>query len=251
MLMLYTTIGAAIGIILLFAISFAMEKFSWRRFTVKNIAILGVLVALSVTLTNVIGYTVIFGMKIMLGNFVVFLTGMVFGPLAGVVTGLASDTVGAFIHLGGVFHLGFMFIKILIGFVGSLVFAFKSNRYWVVKMVVAYVLFILVHLFFLTPLFTWALYGTSFAQVNFIKKAILAPFQMVVYPFLTYSCFNVLWVLLRKDVGTSRAVWVGRHGTLNLVVKPRKTEYQKLIESKAVKPRKRVFNRQKSIKKDA
>ncbi|AUF83839.1 folate family ECF transporter S component [Mesoplasma syrphidae] len=231
MLMLYTTIGAALGIIFLFAISFAMEKFTWRRFTVKNISILGVLVALSVSLTNVIGYTSIFGFQIMLGNFVIFLTGMVFGPLAGVVTGLASDTVGSLINLGGVYHLGFMLIKILIGFTGALVFVFKSNRFWVIKMVVAYVLFILIHLFFLTPLFMWALYGTSFAQVDFIKKAILAPVQMIVYPFLTYSCFNILWILLRKEAGTTKTVWVGRNGSLNLIARPKKTEYQKLMES--------------------
>jgi ECF transporter S component (folate family) len=84
---------------------------------------------MSAVLTNVVGYSYIFGVQMMLGNFLIFLTGMMFGPLIGTVSAIITDTIGSLINMGGAYHAGFMLIKVILGVSGGLVFLFKTNAY--------------------------------------------------------------------------------------------------------------------------
>ncbi|WP_051350851.1 folate family ECF transporter S component [[Acholeplasma] multilocale] len=226
--MIVTQVICAALIVALLTSGAIMEKFSLKRFNVKNIALLGMLVALSVVLTNFVGYAMLFGRKIMVGNFIMFLTGMMFGPLSGMVAGISSDITGSILNSGGGFHFGFMLIKVMIGFAGSLVFFNKNTKYWIPKMVLIYTICIILHLFVIHPIAISALYGSSIAAVNWISKLILLPIQVVVYPFLTYSCFMVLFIFIRNDVGKPNSAWVGRHGEVKFTFKPKISEAEKI-----------------------
>lgn len=87
------------------------------------------MVALSIVFTNLIGYNLKFlGIQISLGNFIVFLIGMLLGPLAGVVGGLVSDSIGSLINISGSYHVNFLLAKILFGFFGACVFMGRRNN---------------------------------------------------------------------------------------------------------------------------
>jgi ECF transporter S component (folate family) len=101
---------------------FIQRKNLKKAYNTLSLTLVGLFCALSVIMTNVVGYSMIFGFKIMLGNFLIFLIGMLFGPVLGMIAGTVSDGVGILINLSGTFHFGFLFIKAFIGFCGGLVF---------------------------------------------------------------------------------------------------------------------------------
>ncbi|ATZ19032.1 hypothetical protein ESOMN_v1c06500 [Williamsoniiplasma somnilux] len=232
----WITNGSAIFVILLLFIgSLAIEKFSFKRFTTKNIALIGLLCAVAVVLTNVVGYSRIFGFQIMIGNFVIFLTGMAFGPLVGVVIGVVADGVGALINLSGTFHAGFMLEKVLFGVLGSFVFFSKSNKWWILKVILFMSLAIIIGLFAINPISLWSSgFVDGYIYTTFIKHLIMFPIELVVYGLLTISCFRVLWIFLKKMPNREKSAWVARNGDIRFLMKKHESELTK-IENKKIK----------------
>lgn len=236
----WITNGSAIAVIFGFSfIAFAIEKFSFDRFTVKNITIIGVLCALSVVLTNVVGYSRIFGFQIMIGNFVIFLAGMALGPLVGIVTGIVTDSVGALINLSGTFHAGFMLIKVLYGVLGSAVFMWKTNRWWILKTAGLMTLAVTIGLFAISPISLWSMgFPNGYVYASMIRKIILTPLEIVIYTGLTIPCFRVIWIFLKNNHDPKYCAWVARHGDFRFIVKQQQSELLKLQEKQKYLPKK-------------
>lgn len=225
----WITNGAAIGLSICFLFGAWLLDRQWKkRFTTVNITLIATLCALSVVLTNVIGYSQILGMRIMVGNFILFLTGMIFGPIAGVLIGVVTDGVGSLVFLGGIYHSGFMLEKIIFGFLGSLIFTFKTVKWWQVKVFILMGLGIILQLFVLTPISLWASGGAGYMIASLIKKVIIFPIELTIYPILTITSMRVIWLLLAKIPNSQTTVWAMRKGDVRFLLKPKKTMTEEL-----------------------
>ncbi|ATZ20587.1 folate family ECF transporter S component [Mesoplasma coleopterae] len=218
MLFWVTNIIAVLLIFSLFFIGMFIDKIHAKKFTVKNITLLGLIVALSIILTNVIGYSMVFGFRIMIGNFMIFFAGMVFGPLGGIIAGFCSDLVGSMINITGTFHFGFMLSKIFIGFCGALVFIFKKNNFWFIKMIFFLILSLAITSFLITPICLVASGLGSLAAINYIKKVIILPIELLIFIPSIYACLKISSLLLKSEIQQPSRPWFLRHGELKFKI---------------------------------
>ncbi|ACU78755.1 folate family ECF transporter S component [Mycoplasma mycoides] len=211
----YWITTAIFGVLLIgiWVLGLWMEKFSLKTFTIKNIAIIGTLVALSVILSYVVNrnFLQILGTRITLGYFVNFLIGMIFGPLAGILAGIATDLIGTMIVGSGGWHIGFVFAKSMLGFLGSLVFLFKNNKYWVALMIWSYAIGLFLVIFIIHPISFVTVGGPSLAIAYSITKFIVYPVELVLYSLLTYASIRVIYILIKKDLNTKNRQWILRN----------------------------------------
>lgn len=230
MIYVLTNIGAWLGIAILFYIGVLLDYKNWKKISILTITITSLLIALSVILTNVISYTIPFPftgggvIKLALGNFLIFVIGMLFGPFFGVLSGLATDALGALVNIAGTYHSGFAFNLALYGFLGSMVFLFKSDKFWILKTIILYTISFALISFAFNVL--W-LYATGLKQVlfpmAFVVRAIKFPIQLAIYLPMVISSFTILYKLIisRHNI----ALWCTQKGLL--VLTPIKFKKQK------------------------
>ncbi|WP_374696171.1 folate family ECF transporter S component [Spiroplasma endosymbiont of Polydrusus formosus] len=200
MLHLLTNIGAWIGTAILFGIGFLLDYKNLKKINILTITIASLLIALSVILNNLISYTIpiVFGgIKLSLGNFLIFVTGMLFGPFFGVLSGVATDTLEALVNISGMYHSGFVFNLSFYGFMGSMVFLFKSKKLWIMKTIILYIITFVIISFGLNVLWLYSIgWNQVILRTTFIAKAIKFPIQMVIYLQIIISSFTILYKLI-------------------------------------------------------
>lgn len=113
------------------------------RFTTRTATNLGLLTAISIVLTRVFGFIIpiagVGALRISFGEIPIMLSGILFGPVAGAVTGVAADLIGYAINShGGAFFPGFTFTAALTGIIpGLLLFRrMKDPQWWQVGLTV-------------------------------------------------------------------------------------------------------------------
>lgn len=209
-----TNLVAIIGIFIL--ILFAWKTNSRMKIiTTINISIMSIFVALSIVLTNIIGYSFIFfGKQMQLGRLIIFTCGMLMGPICGIIVGLSSDVIGMLINTSGLIHFGFTFGQCLTGFLGAMVFVNKnSNQFWIWKVFIFWLLAIIIQLFIIHPismgvllfnnwkdLFVWFLAGV-------VGKIITLILQMIFYSIFTLASFRVFWTLYDRVSSYQLSLW--------------------------------------------
>lgn len=208
--MFYYISNAFFGLLVLFLLvstSWCQKKLI-KRLNIKNIIIIAMFVALSVVLTNFIGYFVtVFGVKVMLGNFLIFVCGVLFGPFFGVVAGLCSDVTGSLTLIISEFHFGYMFSKILLGFLGGFVFAPKENRFWKIRLVFFLIVGLSLSSFVVTPIALASVKGWEYTLASYWKKFIIVPSQIVIYTPIVFACINISYLLLKSDIFKPSKPW--------------------------------------------
>lgn len=148
------------------------------------------LVALSVVLTRYLSILLPIGgaqgVRIGFGSIPINLSGILFGPVIGGITGLAADALGMLISPQGTFHPGFMFSSMLTGVIPGIVFLGVRRRYngelkikpgnvFVGQLLVALVVSLVLNTFWLSQLF-----GNSFLILlppRMLNAAINVPVQ--------------------------------------------------------------------------
>ena len=135
-----------------------------NKILVNNLVKAAMLTALSIILSRVLGIQITPNIKISFGTLPLMLTGILFGPMLGALSGLASDLIGIMINIGGTYHPGFTLGAILTGMVPGIIFKYGKKKDLSIK-----VLILLVILFvyginhgLLTPLWLTQLYGTPY-----------------------------------------------------------------------------------------
>lgn len=180
------------------------------------------LIALSVLLTNLLSYSfLVVGttIRLALGNFLLFTTGMIFGPFTGMISGLLSDTLGTLINNGGVYHFGFAFAKSLFGLSGGLVFLYKNNKWLFLKIISYFSLNFLIYSFVISPLSVASLYNSySLAILMGVGKLLRFPIEIGIYLPLVFLSFNLLSFLLWRVRGKQKKnkLWCFRNGRVSL-----------------------------------
>lgn len=113
------------------------------RFTTRTATNLGLLTAISIVLTRVFGFIIpiagVGALRISFGEIPIMLSGILFGPVAGAVTGVAADLIGYAINShGGAFFPGFTLTAALTGIIpGLLLFRrMKDPQWWQVGLTV-------------------------------------------------------------------------------------------------------------------
>ncbi|AEM68465.1 folate family ECF transporter S component [Mycoplasma putrefaciens] len=223
-------------ILFLFFVGWFLDRYFWRKITIQVMALLGILIALCVIATNVIGYSRIFGFQIQLGNFLIFFSGMILGPLAGALVGLLSDLTGLIIS-GGVPHFGFTLVKVMYGFLGAMVFLTKHNKkmYFIISIFWFMLVSVILHLLVFTPL-SFASYGGNIATkqglvlASMLRRLILVPVEWVLYSLLVIACFEVTWIVLKDNAKLSHQLWCSRHGTPKFLFERRQISKVEKVE---------------------
>ena len=101
-----------------------------KKLSVNNLTKIAILAALSVVLRRYFTVTIPVNQKIGIGYMPIILSGMLYGPWLGGLTGALADVVGMLINPDGVFHPGFTLSAFLIGFGPGLIsfYLFRSNK---------------------------------------------------------------------------------------------------------------------------
>lgn len=81
----------------------------------------GLLVALSIILSRVLGIMVTPTIKVSFGQVPLMIIGLFYGPIVGAIAGFVADMIGIVINIGGTFHLGFTLTSMLYGVLTGLI----------------------------------------------------------------------------------------------------------------------------------
>ncbi|ARU92304.1 hypothetical protein SCLARK_001870 [Spiroplasma clarkii] len=198
MIYLITNIVAAILIVCVFVIALAMEDFTFKKITIRHITVISLFAAVSVILTNLISYSIpIFGnIRLALGDWIIFLLGMIFGPLCGVISAISIDAMGNFIPNAFGFHAGYMLNKVILGFFGALVFFSNSKNRVFLKILVLYALPFTFQSLLFNQIWMMSYVGNA-AWLDLIVKLIKLPIALPIYVTLTYSAYKAVLPLLK------------------------------------------------------
>ena len=162
------------------------------NFSTRKIANLGVLTAVSIVLTRVFGFIVpvagVGALRISFGEIPLILAGILFGPWAGAVTGIAADLIGYAINShGGAFFPGFALSAALTGLLpGLLLHSYRENLHWW-QVGVTVLLTDLVTGVVLNTLWLTILYGQGFFVI--LPARLLA--RLVTLPIYTLAVFLI------------------------------------------------------------
>lgn len=196
---LLTNLVAALGVIIIFVVALAMEDFSFKKITIRHITVIALFAAVSVVLTNVFSYSIpIMGnIRLALGDWIIFLLGMLFGPLAGVVSAISIDAIGNFVPSAFSFHAGYMLNKAILGFFGALVFYSKSKDKVLLKIIVLYSLPYVLQSLLLNQIWMMSWVGNA-AWLDLVVKLIKLPVVLPIYIGVTYASLKAIWPLVKR-----------------------------------------------------
>ncbi|ASP27834.1 hypothetical protein SCORR_v1c00590 [Spiroplasma corruscae] len=210
---IWTNVIGALGLIIVFFISLWIEGFTFKKISVKHIAVLSMLCSLSAVMTG-LSYRLsdlIFGgfnIRLAFGDWIIFLVGMLFGPLCGVIAGICTDTLMTILIPNSYgYHCGYMLCKSLLGLAGSLVFIFKNRNYIFAKVIAIYSFVYIFQSLVLNQIWMMSWKGNA-AWLDLVAKIIKLPIALSIYIFFVYTSFHALKPLLNK--WTTSDVWCYR-----------------------------------------
>ncbi|MDQ0567896.1 ECF transporter S component family protein [Mycoplasma yeatsii] len=215
-----TTAVAIFILISLYFIAYLMDRKFMKKINTSSITLMGMLIALIVILTNCIGNSgIFFNTRLMLGNFVLFLSGMMFGPVGGAIVGTLSWLIGlGFIQT--FIHASILAMYVLYAMLGSLVFLFKSESK--LTYVILVYSFLAIASFLMTfvafPIAAWATVGgekTFWQWMLLPKKFVVFPLDVLIEPLLIIPCFEVCLLLLKNNPTVEGKTWATRFGSLD------------------------------------
>lgn len=92
-----------------------------KQFSTKILVSSAILAAISIVLTRAFSIMLTENLRIGLGTLPIMLSGFMFGPFAGAITGIVADIVGVMINPMGTFHFGFTLSSMLQGLIPGIV----------------------------------------------------------------------------------------------------------------------------------
>ncbi len=152
------------------------------KWQTRTIVFMGLLISMSIILTRGFGFMVGPTIRISFGDVPIMLAGILFGPLAGAITGIGADLVGFMLRSQGGFFIGFTLSAALTGLIPGLIFmGHKTEKYSLVKIILSVLLVNL--LISLTLNTTWLIimYSKGFWAIfpgRVITRAIITPLEI-------------------------------------------------------------------------
>ncbi len=209
--------------VLIFSLAFILEmNFKYKK-TSKHISYIGIFIAFIVVLNTCSIWICKFispsgQIEVRIGDPIIFVVGMIFGPIIGIIVGISSDLITLLTtNEVGVFHFGFTINSCLLGFVGSLIFIFKKNKYWYINLTWIYFLS-----FFLITMFLDRLWLTSTYKFNaFILELLLielvkSTIEYFIYLFIIIISFNTSFIFVSNKF---KKLWCNRKYMIEILSK--------------------------------
>lgn len=168
-----------------------------NKITTKVIARAAILTAISIVLSRFLSIFITQNIKIGFSSIPLMLVGLMFGPLVGLMSGLAADIIGAMIYLGGQFHLGFTLSSILTAVIPALVkkYLIKDKNKQFLLIIVSVVLTFLISHLLLNSLWLTQLYGMTYPTM----LATRAP-KVLIETVLNIIIMNVIYKRIIPNV---------------------------------------------------
>lgn len=164
----------------------------------RKMILLSLFSAISIVLTRLLAFYIpLFGsndVRISLGDIPILMAGLLFGPLAGALTGLVSDIVGASLFPAGPFFPGFSISAMLVGAVPGLLkrFVFRKTRFLHLLMIIL-----------VTELITSALLNTLWLSLIFSLPYVMLFIPRILITLIMVLVYAGIIQLLLKRLGKS------------------------------------------------
>ncbi len=106
-----------------------MNRNGKNKISVQDLVKGAFLAAISIVLTRFFSFIYLEIIRIGFGSIPIIISGMLFGPIVGGITGVAADFIGVLINPMGVPHLGFTFTAALEGIIPGLLAIYFKKHY--------------------------------------------------------------------------------------------------------------------------
>lgn len=168
-----------------------MNRNGKRNISVQDLVKGAFLAAISIVLTRFLSFVYLEIIRIGFGAIPIIISGLLFGPVIGGITGVAADLIGVLINAMGTPHLGFTLTAALEGIIPGLLAIYFRRHYkngtpftfW--RVFLAVLLVVMGSSLILNTIWLSQLYGNPFDIV--IQPRIIAALIMLpIYSFLIY-----------------------------------------------------------------
>lgn len=153
------------------------------KWKVRTLILLALLVSLGVILTR-FSVMVLPSVRIGFRDVPIILAGILFGPIAGMVTGIAADLIGFLVSSTGGFFYGFTISAALVGLIPGLVFkGEQSGKYPFIKIILAVVLVEFGVSLFLNTYWLTVMLGKAFwalLPARVMARLIITPLEVLI-----------------------------------------------------------------------
>lgn len=153
------------------------------KWKVRTLILLALLVSLGVIFTR-FSIMVLPSVRIGFRDVPIILAGILFGPVAGMVTGIAADLIGFLVGSTGAFFYGFTISAALVGLIPGLVFmGEKRSQYPIVKIILAVVLVEMGVSLFLNTYWLTVMLGKAFwslLPLRVLARIIITPLEVLI-----------------------------------------------------------------------
>lgn len=162
------------------------------RLNTKKIVYIGLFVSISIVLTRMLAFYPVPTIRISFGDIPTMLSGMMFGPVAGAITGALADVLGTLMFppaTGATFFPGFTLSKILVGAIPALIYRYSKGNS-LIRVIVSVVVTEIVCSLFLDTLWLSMMYNKG--------MLVLLPSRMLTRIIMTIAEIPVIYVLLER-----------------------------------------------------
>ncbi len=189
-----------------------------KIFTTKKITYLAAFIAVSAILNIVTGYltSLVAGSKysLTLGQVVIMIPGMLFGPLSGIICGLCSDTLGSMSEGFKSYHFGFTFETMVVGFIGGMIWLFANKKNWAFFTIIFYFISLALSEFIITPICLVSSlpqffnYKMVYSWAFMMGVTISTSIKLIVYLSFFFLLFQVSYQMCTKSFNN---LWCNRN----------------------------------------
>ncbi|MGO1469113.1 MAG: folate family ECF transporter S component [Tissierella sp.] len=172
-------------------------KYGRKSISAQNLVKGAFLAAISIVLTRLFGFDYLEIIRIGFGNIPIMLSGLLFGPWIGGITGAVADIVGILISARGTPHLGFTLTSALEGIIPGLIAIYyvkhakKGKTFTFGRVFLAVLPVVMGSSLILNTVWLSQLYGNPFSIV--IQPRIIAALIMLpIHSFLIYTIIKTL-----------------------------------------------------------
>lgn len=170
-----------------------------KKISTKVLVSSAILAAISIILTRFFSIMLTENLRIGLGTLPIMLSGLMFGPFAGAISGIVADLVGVMINPMGTYHLGFTISSMLQGLIPGIVSLFlmkEKNKLSLVNLLLSTAL-----VYFGVHLLLNTLWLSQLQGVNYFTLLYIRVLKVVIEAVVTAVVLKIVYDAVVPTVG--------------------------------------------------